>query len=200
MLTSLVPHHAEVVLSRTSCTCHEVVHIGGPWEQDNSSTLFYRFCVAWDNRQSLRRVTNSGGLLVWGRQHPWFTLHLPRYLAVMQADTIASTAMIDDEIVHEVVKLGFRRHEVVDSIRSRAQNKVGHRIAPVGGWNIPQETCASYIPTNSVMSAFQRLFNNSLPGIKAPPEVWRGTPDTAAILRDSGLNPLLSLGMGVPCF
>ena len=59
-----------------------------------------------------------------GRQHPWFTYHLPRYLAVMQADTIASTAMIDDDIVHEVVKLGFKRREVVESIKSRAQNKV----------------------------------------------------------------------------
>ncbi|BDA43258.1 Serine/threonine protein kinase OSK3 [Coccomyxa sp. Obi] len=57
------------------------------------------------------------------RQHPWFTYHLPRYLAVMQADTIASTAMIDEEIVHEVVKLGFKRREVVESIKARAQNK-----------------------------------------------------------------------------
>ncbi len=28
------------------------------------------------------------------RQHPWFTLHLPRYLAVMQADTIATAAQV----------------------------------------------------------------------------------------------------------
>ncbi len=42
----------------------------------------------------------------------------------MQADTIASNAMIDEDIVHEVVKLGFRRSEVIDSIRNRVQNKV----------------------------------------------------------------------------
>lgn len=42
----------------------------------------------------------------------------------MQADTIASNAMIDEEIVHEVVKLGFRRHDVIDSIKNRVQNKV----------------------------------------------------------------------------
>ena len=36
------------------------------------------------------------------RQHPWFTLHLPRYLAVMQADTLASAVMIDEDIVSEV--------------------------------------------------------------------------------------------------
>ena len=58
------------------------------------------------------------------RQHPWFTLHLPRYLAVMQADTIANTAMLDEDIVHEVVKLGFKRSDVVKSIQKRSQNKV----------------------------------------------------------------------------
>ncbi|CAL5229165.1 g12440 [Coccomyxa viridis] len=57
------------------------------------------------------------------RQHPWFTLHLPRYLAVMQADTIANTAMLDEDIVHEVVKLGFKRSDVVKSIQKRSQNK-----------------------------------------------------------------------------
>lgn len=36
------------------------------------------------------------------RQHPWFTVHLPRYLAVMQADTVASASTIDEEIVTEV--------------------------------------------------------------------------------------------------
>ena len=63
-------------------------------------------------------------LPVLRRQHPWFTLHLPRYLAVMQADTLASSAMIDDEVVAEVVKLGFRRAEVIDAIHKRVQNKV----------------------------------------------------------------------------
>ena len=36
------------------------------------------------------------------RQHPWFTVHLPRYLAVMQADTVASSSTIDDDTVIEV--------------------------------------------------------------------------------------------------
>ncbi len=36
------------------------------------------------------------------RQHPWFTVHLPRYLAVMQADTVASASTIDEEVVSEV--------------------------------------------------------------------------------------------------
>ncbi len=36
------------------------------------------------------------------RQHPWFTVRLPRYLAVMQADTVASATCVDNEIVSEV--------------------------------------------------------------------------------------------------
>jgi 5'-AMP-activated protein kinase catalytic alpha subunit len=36
------------------------------------------------------------------RQHPWFAVHLPRYLAVMQADPVAAGAHVDEELVAEV--------------------------------------------------------------------------------------------------
>ena len=58
------------------------------------------------------------------RQHPWFMQHLPRYLAVMQADTMATSANIDQEMVDEVVRLGFTRSHIVSSLKSRVQNKV----------------------------------------------------------------------------
>ena len=67
------------------------------------------------------------------RQHPWFMQHLPRYLAVMQADTMATSANIDQEMVDEVVRLGFTRSHIVSSLKSRVQNKVGascHVFAP----------------------------------------------------------------------
>ncbi|KAK9829879.1 hypothetical protein WJX72_008401 [[Myrmecia] bisecta] len=57
------------------------------------------------------------------RQHPWFMLHLPRYLAVMQADTIASATIIDEELVLEVASMGFDRDLLIDSLRNRVQNK-----------------------------------------------------------------------------
>ena len=65
------------------------------------------------------------------RQHPWFRLHLPRYLAVMQADTVATSTHVDDDVVDEVVRLGFSRGEVAESVKSRSQNKVSLR------WYIP---------------------------------------------------------------
>ena len=37
---------------------------------------------------------------------------------------MANTAMLDEDIVHEVVKLGFKRNDVVKSIQKRSQNKV----------------------------------------------------------------------------
>lgn len=57
------------------------------------------------------------------RQHPWFTVHLPRYLAVMQADPVSIGARVDDEIVKEVERLGFKREFVLESLKQRQQNK-----------------------------------------------------------------------------
>lgn len=36
------------------------------------------------------------------RCHPWFTEHLPRYLAVMQADTAVTSPRLDEEMISEV--------------------------------------------------------------------------------------------------
>ncbi|EFN56161.1 hypothetical protein CHLNCDRAFT_57611 [Chlorella variabilis] len=57
------------------------------------------------------------------RQHPWFTVHLPRYLAVMQADPVAAGTHVDEDIVREVVRLGFSRDFVAESLKTRQQNK-----------------------------------------------------------------------------
>ncbi len=70
------------------------------------------------------------------RQHPWFSQHLPRYLAVIQADTMATSPLIDTEMVDEVVKLGFDRGEVIQSVKARQQNKV--RLGPAA---FPSELC-----------------------------------------------------------
>jgi len=57
------------------------------------------------------------------RQHPWFMLHLPRYLAVMQAEPAVGCPRIDEDILNEVIRLGFERSVLVDSIKARVQNK-----------------------------------------------------------------------------
>ena len=48
-------------------------------------------------------------------------MHLPRYLAVMQADTVATASSIDSELVAEVAALGFDRDFIIESIRHRVQ-------------------------------------------------------------------------------
>eukprot|EP00201_Polytomella_parva_P009928 CAMPEP_0175064574 /NCGR_PEP_ID=MMETSP0052_2-20121109/15413_1 /TAXON_ID=51329 ORGANISM="Polytomella parva, Strain SAG 63-3" /NCGR_SAMPLE_ID=MMETSP0052_2 /ASSEMBLY_ACC=CAM_ASM_000194 /LENGTH=383 /DNA_ID=CAMNT_0016330949 /DNA_START=33 /DNA_END=1181 /DNA_ORIENTATION=+ len=57
------------------------------------------------------------------RQHSWFSLHLPRYLAVMQADTVVGAPRLDEETVSEAVRLGFDRSQLIDGLRQRLQNK-----------------------------------------------------------------------------
>jgi len=48
-------------------------------------------------------------------------MHLPRYLAVMQAETVATASSIDSELVSEVAALGFDREFITESIRHRVQ-------------------------------------------------------------------------------
>ncbi|KAK6912795.1 Ubiquitin-associated domain [Dillenia turbinata] len=56
------------------------------------------------------------------RQHPWFQARLPRYLAVPPPDTMQQAKKIDEEILQEVIKMGFDRNQLVDSLRNRIQN------------------------------------------------------------------------------
>ncbi|KAM7520700.1 hypothetical protein LguiB_019662 [Lonicera macranthoides] len=57
------------------------------------------------------------------RMHPWFQSHLPRYLAVPPPDTMQQAKKIDEEILQEVVKMGFDRNILVESLRNRVQNE-----------------------------------------------------------------------------
>ncbi|GLT56303.1 hypothetical protein SLA2020_293520 [Shorea laevis] len=57
------------------------------------------------------------------RQHPWFQAHLPRYLAVPPLETIQQAKKIDEEILQEVVKMGFDRNQLIESLRNRIQNE-----------------------------------------------------------------------------
>ncbi|KAH7852149.1 hypothetical protein Vadar_021167 [Vaccinium darrowii] len=57
------------------------------------------------------------------RQHLWFQAHLPRYLAVPPPDTMQQAKKIDEEILQEVVKMGFDMNSLIDSLRNRVQNE-----------------------------------------------------------------------------
>ncbi|PHT62346.1 hypothetical protein T459_33795 [Capsicum annuum] len=57
------------------------------------------------------------------RLHPWFQAHLPRYLAVPPPDTMQQAKKIDEEILQEVVKMGFDRNNLTESLRNRVQNE-----------------------------------------------------------------------------
>ncbi|XP_024014680.1 SNF1-related protein kinase catalytic subunit alpha KIN11 isoform X1 [Eutrema salsugineum] len=57
------------------------------------------------------------------RQHPWFNIHVPGYLAAPPLDTAEQARKIDEEIIQEVIKLGFDRNQVIGSLVSRIQNE-----------------------------------------------------------------------------
>ena len=57
------------------------------------------------------------------RAHPWFVLHLPRYLAVPPPDTAAQAAKIDPEALESVVNMGFDRAAVTEALRRQVRNK-----------------------------------------------------------------------------
>ncbi|KZV33311.1 hypothetical protein F511_05434 [Dorcoceras hygrometricum] len=57
------------------------------------------------------------------RAHPWFLAHLPRYLAVPPPDSMQQAKKIEEDIIQEVVKMGFERNSLVDSLQNRVQNE-----------------------------------------------------------------------------
>ncbi|TYG92204.1 hypothetical protein ES288_A11G012100v1, partial [Gossypium darwinii] len=57
------------------------------------------------------------------RQHPWFQPYLPRYLAVFPPDTTQQAQKIDDDIFQHVVRMGFERNHLVESLCNRVQNE-----------------------------------------------------------------------------
>ncbi|KAL2941891.1 SNF1-related protein kinase catalytic subunit alpha KIN10 [Bienertia sinuspersici] len=57
------------------------------------------------------------------RQHTWFQAHLPRYLAVPPPDTMQQAKKIDEEILQEVLRMGFDRNTLIESLRNRLQNE-----------------------------------------------------------------------------
>ncbi|XP_073018905.1 SNF1-related protein kinase catalytic subunit alpha KIN10-like [Primulina eburnea] len=57
------------------------------------------------------------------RAHPWFLARLPRYLAVPPPDSMQQAKKIEEDIIQEVVKMGFERNSLVDSLQNRVQNE-----------------------------------------------------------------------------
>uniref|UniRef100_A0A0E0GL17 non-specific serine/threonine protein kinase n=3 Tax=Oryza TaxID=4527 RepID=A0A0E0GL17_ORYNI len=57
------------------------------------------------------------------REHQWFQIRLPRYLAVPPPDTAQQAKMIDEDTLQDVVNLGYGKDHVCESLRNRLQNE-----------------------------------------------------------------------------
>lgn len=58
------------------------------------------------------------------RRHPWFQEHIPLYIASTAIDSLYDTTKVDEEVVREMVKMGFDIHEVVRSLLNHLQNEI----------------------------------------------------------------------------
>ncbi|XP_059303637.1 serine/threonine protein kinase OSK1-like [Lycium ferocissimum] len=56
------------------------------------------------------------------RQHQWFKIHLPRYLAVPPPDATQHLKKLDEEIVQRVTRTGFDRDQLLESLQKRIQD------------------------------------------------------------------------------
>ncbi|KAL3513137.1 hypothetical protein ACH5RR_025854 [Cinchona calisaya] len=56
------------------------------------------------------------------RQHHWFRVHLPRYLAVPSPDASQHLKKLDEDIIHQVLRMGFDRTQLIESLQNRIQN------------------------------------------------------------------------------
>ncbi|KAG9154768.1 hypothetical protein Leryth_014262 [Lithospermum erythrorhizon] len=56
------------------------------------------------------------------RQHYWFNMHLPRYLAGPLPNAMQHIKKLDEEIVQEVIRMGFERNHLIESLQNRMQN------------------------------------------------------------------------------
>ncbi|XBJ11866.1 hypothetical protein VPH35_016488 [Triticum aestivum] len=58
------------------------------------------------------------------REHSWFKARLPRYLAVPPPDTAQQVKKLDDETLNDVIKMGFDKNQLTESLQKRLQNEV----------------------------------------------------------------------------
>ncbi|XP_033145974.1 SNF1-related protein kinase catalytic subunit alpha KIN12 isoform X3 [Brassica rapa] len=64
------------------------------------------------------------------RQHPWFSSKLPPYLAAPPLDTTEQAREINEEIIRDVVNLGFVEKHVKESLLNRIQNESFNSTIP----------------------------------------------------------------------
>ncbi|XP_050946761.1 SNF1-related protein kinase catalytic subunit alpha KIN10-like isoform X6 [Cucumis melo] len=57
------------------------------------------------------------------RQHPWFQPHLPRYLAVKPLSAIPQLEKIDEDVLQQVVMMGFSKNKLIESLHNKTQNE-----------------------------------------------------------------------------
>ncbi|CAD6333097.1 unnamed protein product [Miscanthus lutarioriparius] len=57
------------------------------------------------------------------REHVWFNIQLPRYLAVPPPDTAQQVKKLNEETLNDVLNMGFDKNQLIASLQNRLQNE-----------------------------------------------------------------------------
>ncbi|KAJ4902396.1 SNF1-related protein kinase 1.3 [Raphanus sativus] len=98
------------------------------------------------------------------RQHRWFDSKLPPYLAAPPLDNTEQAREINEEIIRDVVNIGFDRNQVMESLFNRIQNE-----ATVAYYLLLDSRRRS--PSDYFKSNVNRIsgFNSTIPTQAVPP-------------------------------
>ncbi|NP_001169676.1 uncharacterized protein [Zea mays] len=66
----------------------------------------------------MKRITIHGI-----REHVWFKIQLPRYLAVPPPDTAQQVKKLSEETLNDVLNMGFDKNLLIESLQNRLQNE-----------------------------------------------------------------------------
>ncbi|AQK87698.1 SNF1-related protein kinase catalytic subunit alpha KIN10 [Zea mays] len=109
------------------------------------------------------------------REHVWFKIRLPRYLAVPPPDTAQQVKKVDEETLNDVIKMGFDKNQLIESLQNRLQNEA--TVAYYLLLDNRLRTTSGYLG-----SEFQESMDSSLSQVIAE------TPTSATELRQHGFS------------
>ena len=98
------------------------------------------------------------------RQHLWFAYNLPRYLAVGHPETVLTSSTLDEEVLSDVVRLGFDRKAVTNSLKWKLPDKavvtyyliLDNRLKPDSGYMGAPADMSEIMPSVQVPDASNR--------------------------------------------
>eukprot|EP00741_Cyanophora_paradoxa_P023685 tig00021612_g22879.t1 len=109
------------------------------------------------------------------RQHPWFQIKLPAYLAITPEQRMQQTQLIDEDVISDVVaKVGYARELVAEAVRNGDRNQYTVAYYLVSEQKRAEREKAGLPPVQAVEDSME--IENSQPA------TWPGFDEAAAAM------------------